>query len=128
VSDSGRNSPGRLGNSPGLLGNDWLSRRRGPSQASTATDADPKASIAVAASDSEEAAIADPKAEARAAAQRERNRRDREAAILAGLDEFDLWLSDQLETGIAAFVANAAGACRRMAQRLVDAKASSQWR
>jgi hypothetical protein len=77
----------------------------------------------VAASVSEEAA--DPKAEARAAAQRERTRRDREASILAGLDEFGLWLSDQLEKGIAAFVANAAGACRRMAQRLVDAKASA---
>jgi hypothetical protein len=103
--------------------NDWLSRRRGPSQAAPATDAAQKASIAVAASVSEEAA--DPKAEARAAAQRERTRRDREASILAGLDEFGLWLSDQLEKGIAAFVANAAGACRRMAQRLVDAKASA---
>jgi hypothetical protein len=30
-----------------------------------------------------------------------------------------------MEKGIAAFVANAAGACRRMAQRLVDAKASA---
>ncbi len=103
--------------------NDWLSRRRGPSQAAPATDAAPKASIAGANSGPEEAA--DPKAEARAAAQRERNRRDREAAILAGLDEFDLWLSDQLEKGIVAFVANAAGACRRMAQRLVDAKATA---
>jgi len=79
--------------------NDWLSRRRGPSQAAQAADAAPKASIA-AASSGEGAAVADPKAEARAAAQRERNRRDREAAILAGLDEFDLWLSDQLETGM----------------------------
>ena len=103
--------------------NDWLSRRRGPSQAAPATA--PKVSIAIAASGGEEPAASDPKAEARAAVQRERNRRDREASILAGLDEFDLWLSDQLETGIAAFVANAAGACRRMAQRLVDAKASA---
>ena len=103
--------------------NDWLSRRRGPSQAAPATA--PKVSIAIAASGGEEPAASDPKEEARAAVQRERNRRDREASILAGLDEFDLWLSDQLETGIAAFVANAAGACRRMAQRLVDAKASA---
>jgi SWIM zinc finger len=94
--------------------NDWLSRRCGPSPAAAAADATPKASIA-AASGGEEAAASDPKAEGRAAAQRERNRQDREAAILAGLDEFDLWLSDQLEKCIAAFVANAAGACRRMA-------------
>jgi hypothetical protein len=104
--------------------NDWLSRRRGPS-AVPAAGAAPQVSIAVAAAGGEEPAASDPKAEARAAAQRERNRADREAAILAGLDEFDLWLSDQLEKGIAAFVANAAGACRRMAQRLVDAKASA---
>jgi SWIM zinc finger len=105
--------------------NDWLSRRRGPSQAAQPADAAPKASIAAAVSGGDVVAAVDPKAEARAAAQRERNRQEREAAILAGLDEFDLWLSDQLEKGIAAFVANAAGACRRMAQRLVDAKASA---
>ena len=75
--------------------NDWLSRRRGPSQAAPAAGAAPKVFIAAAASGGEEPAASDPKAEARAAAQRERNRRDREAAILAGLDEFDLWLSDQ---------------------------------
>src|SRR6202030_3399361 len=72
-----------------------------------------------------EEAASDPKAEARAAAQQERNRQAREGSVLAGLDELDLWLSDQLERGVAAFVANAAGACRQMAQRLVDAKAST---
>lgn len=102
--------------------NDWLSRRRGPSQAAEAADAAPKASVALAVSAAEEAG--DPKTEARAAAQRERNRQEREASILAGLGEFDLWLSDQVDRGIAAFVTNAAGACRQMAQRLVDAKAS----
>src|SRR5580698_2775005 len=104
--------------------NDWLSRRRGPSQATAAAGSAPKASLALATSGEPEAA-ADPKAEARAAAQRERNRQEREATILAGLDELDLWLSDQVERGIAAFLANAASACRQMAQRLVDAKASA---
>jgi SWIM zinc finger len=103
---------------------DWFSRRRGPSQAAPVADAAPKASIANAVSGAAEAVASDPKVEARAAAQRERNRQDREAAVHAGLDELDLWLSDQLDKGIAAFVANAAGACRQMAQRLVDAKAS----
>jgi SWIM zinc finger len=104
--------------------NDWLSRRRGPSQATPPAGAAPRASIADAVSGGEEAAAADPKAEARAVAQRERNRQEREAAILAGLDELDRWLSDQLERGIAGFVANAASACRQIVQRLVDAKAS----
>lgn len=103
--------------------NDWLSRRRGPSQATPPGGA-AKASAAHTASDGEEAAGTDPKAEARAVAQRERNRQEREATILAGLDELDLWLSDQLERGIAGFVANAASACRQIVQRLVDAKAS----
>ena len=66
----------------------------------------------------------DPKAEARAAAARERNRREREAAILAGLDELDIWLSDQVERGVAALVAQSGHACKLIAQRLVDAKAS----
>jgi hypothetical protein len=103
--------------------NDWLSRRRGPSRAGPAAGAAPKASVAVAVSAVEEAS--EPKAEARAAAQRQRNRQDREVSIRAGLDELDLWLSDQLDRGIAAFVTHAASACRQMAQRLVDAKASA---
>jgi hypothetical protein len=103
---------------------DWLSRRRGPSQATAPAGAAAKASFAHSASGGEAAAAADPKAEARAAAQRERNRLEREATILAGLDELDRWLSDQMERGIAGFVANAASACRQIVQRLVDGKAS----
>lgn len=102
---------------------DWLSRRRGPSGQAATSEA-PKASIAAALSAEPVDAPPDPKAEARAQAQRERNLQEREASILAGLDELDLWLQDQLERGIAAFVPDAASACRRMAQRLVDAKAT----
>jgi hypothetical protein len=103
--------------------NEWLARRRGPSQSAQAADAAPKGSIEAAAA--AQGVVSDPKAEARAAAQQERNRQAREASVLAGLDELDRWLSDQLERGVVAFVANAAGACRQMAQRLVDAKAST---
>jgi len=105
--------------SPPQWVNDWLSRRRGPSLATPAAGTALKASLALAVSGELAAAAADPKTEARAAAQRERNRQDREATILAGLDELDLWLSDQVERGIAAFLANAASACRQMAQRLM---------
>jgi hypothetical protein len=105
--------------------NEWLSRRRGPSQAAESTEAVPKATFALAVSSGEEVAAADPKAKAGAAAQRDRNRQEREATILAGLNELDLWLSDQLEKGIASFVANAASSCRLIVKRLVDAKASA---
>lgn len=102
--------------------NDWLSRRRGPTSGTAAAASDkPKASIA-AVEDTE--TIADPKAEARAQAARERNRAERESSIANGLSELDIWLEDQLQAGMAAFPANASSACRVMAQRLFDAKAT----
>jgi hypothetical protein len=105
---------------------DWLSRRRGgstPGKKPDGTDeSKPRPSIRL--TDLPEArAEADPKAEQRAAAARERNRLEREAAVLAGLDELDVWLADQVQQGVANFVAQAAQACRTIAQRLVDAKA-----
>jgi hypothetical protein len=105
---------------------DWMARRRGPAPGAAGAGDAPRASIAAAVSAEAEAEAAetDPKAEARAQAQRERNQRDREASILAGLDELDLWLQDQFDRGVAAFVADAVAACRKMAQRLVDAKAT----
>jgi len=105
--------------------NDWVARRRGPGAASAgaATESGSKASMQAASSDISEA-TPDPKAEARAAAARERNRLEREASVLAGLDDLDVWLSDQVERGLAGFAAQSAQACRLIAQRLVDAKAS----
>jgi hypothetical protein len=107
---------------------DWLKRRRSSAGGSTpaAADAAPAdanvKSIAQALAAEEERA--DPKAETRAAAAREKNRREREEAILTGLDDLDLWLEDQAAAGLAGFAARAAGACRLITQRLVDAKAS----
>ena len=105
---------------------DWQSRRRGPG-ADVADPEKPKPKVSIHAAESAEPAadpIADAKAEARAAAARERNRLEREASIQGGLEELDVWISDQLERGLAGFSAHAAQSCRMMAQRLVDAKAS----
>jgi hypothetical protein len=102
---------------------DWLSRRRGPSGAPSSTEDTPKASIQIAVSAVTETKP-DPKAEARAAAARERNRQEREALILAGLEDLDLWISDQLDRGLAGFAGHSAEACRLIAKRMVDAKAS----
>ena len=103
---------------------DWLGRRRGNSGAADRSEKDdapqPK-NLAQAAS--EKAEEVDLKAEARAEAARERGRRDRENAIMAGLDDLDTWLVDQIETGLAGFGVHAGKSCRAIAQRLVDAKA-----
>src|SRR5262250_1615142 len=105
---------------------DWLSRRRGSSSAPAKNEEEtqpkPRPSIRLT-EIPEAAATADAKAEQRAAAARERNRVEREEAVLAGLDDFDTWLSDQVQHGMANFVAQTAQVCRTIAQRLVDAKA-----
>lgn len=107
---------------------EWLSRRRGASTAPTKAEDEPKKTKArpsIRLTEVPEAeAKPDPKAEQRAAAARERNRLEREVAVLAGLEDLDTWLSDQVQHGMANFVAQAAQACRTIAQRLVDAKAS----
>jgi len=106
---------------------DWLSRRRGKSTTAIKDEDDeqPKPKPSIRLTEIPEAAEKhDPKAEQRAAAARERNRVEREAAVLAGLDDLDTWLSDQVQHGMATFVAQTAQACRTIAQRLVDAKAS----
>lgn len=106
---------------------DWLSRRRGKSTTAIKDEDEeqpkPKPSIRLT-EIPEVAEKPDPKAEQRAAAARERNRLEREAAVLAGLDDLDIWMSDQVRHGMATFIAQTAQACRTIAQRLVDAKAS----
>ena len=110
---------------------DWLSRRRPkangpPSQADKAEVGRRKAaaSMTVALQETDEAKPADPKAIARAEAQRQRLKEDREATVLAGLDELDRWILDQLNLGLAAFAQRAVQATKTLSTRLVDAKAS----
>jgi hypothetical protein len=101
---------------------DWLSRRR-PKNAARSEGTASGASIAAAMAESAEIAADDPAAAARAAAQRQRLREQREAAILAGLDELDRWILDQLQAGLAGFAQRAAQSARTIVTRLVDAKA-----
>lgn len=109
------------GSPPDWVG-DWLSRRRGPGSRPAESSDAPRASIAATSAAAPDEAP-DPKGEARAAAQRERLRQEREASILRGLDELDIWLGDQLEQGFASFPTVAVERCRLVVQRLVDAKA-----
>ncbi len=48
-----------------------------------------------------------------------------DAAISLGLLEFQQWIADQLRTGVAGFIKQASDKCRRIAARLVDAKAGA---
>lgn len=109
---------------------DWTARRRPgagrPASRPLADDAQPKVAPSLDAAlmaEPEEAKPADPKAAARAEAQRKRLREEREAAALAGLDEFERWAFDQLGQGMAGFAARAQASVRAVSQRLVDAKA-----
>jgi SWIM zinc finger len=103
---------------------DWAGRRRGPAVATAVGSPieKPKHSLAAAEEALEEDAP-DPQAEARAAKQRERLKLEREASILAGLDELDRWIGDVMARGLSAFLKDASSLCRMAAQRLVDAKA-----
>src|SRR5215471_4742372 len=103
---------------------DWLARRRGPGRSPAPDKAEAKAKVSITTALEQESPAPDPKAQARAAAQRERNRAEREASILAGLDELDRWILDQLERGLAGFQSVAREQCGLAARRLVDAKAS----
>jgi SWIM zinc finger len=102
---------------------DWLARRRPGATALKQAAATEKTKASAANVEAAEPAVDDPKAAARAAAQRERNRAEREAAILAGLDELDTWITDALQAGLASFMPAAGERCRKIVQRLVDAKA-----
>ncbi|MGJ5175663.1 SWIM zinc finger family protein [Bradyrhizobium oligotrophicum] len=107
---------------------DWSARRRGTSSRPgkprpEGDDAGAPPSLDAALADAATTAPADPKAAARAEAQRERIKAEREAAILAGLDELEHWIADQLNQGLADFATRAAAAGRTLSTRLVDAKA-----
>ncbi len=105
---------------------EWSGRRRPktPGGGAEAAAAAPRASASLA---EVEAATPPPekdeKALERAAAQSARLKEQREAAILAGLEELDRWLLDQVDRGLAAFLTGMYEQCRLAARRLVDAKA-----
>jgi hypothetical protein len=109
----------------------WLARRRpraggaAPSAGNAGADGPqvPSASMAAALAEADTGKPADPKAIARAEAQRQRLKEEREATVLAGLDELDRWILDQLSLGLAGFAQRAAQSIRTLSTRLVDAKA-----
>jgi hypothetical protein len=128
------NTPDRFveGDAPEWV-NDWIGRRRGKTPAAAAAETKPQeapnsgktrgGSIAIALAEAPVEAPPSPKAAARAEAQSQRLRQEREASVLDGVANLELWIADQLGHGLAGFSNNASQTCRAMAARLVDAKA-----
>ena len=107
----------------------WVSRRRGNAATDSAEGStESKVSISHAAADAIKpekklSAEEQKKKAERAAKQQLRNREKREQSILQGLDELDLWITDQIEEGFAGFETRAQEQSRTLIKRLVDAKA-----
>lgn len=106
---------------------DWLGRRRrGGGAPEREAGAAPAARIAVAdASPAASAPADDAAARARNEAATLKRRQQTEDAVRAGLDDLQQWIGDQVRSGVAAFVDDAPARCRRIASRLVDAKAAA---
>ena len=102
---------------------DWVRRRRTSSARADVQEGEATEPKSLSQATVQPIEEVDPKAEARAAAARDRSRREREEAVLAGLDDLDRWLVDQADAGLAGFAQHASKSCRAIAQRLVDAKA-----
>lgn len=67
----------------------------------------------------------DPKVEARRQAASEKRAEETRRSVLAATEDLEMWIADQLRTGLTAFLADLAARCRRIAARLVDAKAGA---
>ncbi len=103
---------------------DWMGRRRKGGAATVAkAAAEPKSLTA--ASAAPEPTVIDPAAEARRIAAQAKRATDTRRQVAAGLDDLELWIADQLRTGLAGFIGEASERCRRIAARLVDAKAGA---
>jgi SWIM zinc finger len=104
--------------------NDWMGRRR-KAAAPAASGASGEAKSLSTARDTAADAPPDPKAEERKRAASEKRAQDTRRSVHAATEDLDGWISDQLRTGLAGFLNEASERCRRIAARLVDAKAGS---
>jgi hypothetical protein len=121
-------NPGTFGVSdPPEWVNDWLGRRR-----KSSTDKSDQAAVTAqkninsAGNDTEE--LSPEEIEKKEAAKEKRTaqlKENTDSSVREGLDEFQQWVKDQLRTGVGTFLKEITDRCRRIAARLVDAKAAN---
>lgn len=105
---------------------DWLGRRRKAAGAAPRSGNMPDApKNLVAAQETEPEEATDPKVLARRAEAARKRAADTERTIRDGLDELEQWIADQLRLGLSGFLQEFTERCRRIAARLVDAKAAA---
>lgn len=105
---------------------EWLGRRRKTGGAATAGGAaghDGKSLAAAQAVEAEKPV--DPKVAARNEAAAAKRAQATQASVADGLAEMEAWIADQLRTGLAEMLGDLTARCRRIASRLVDAKAAA---
>ncbi len=101
---------------------EWMGRRRKGTGAPMAAGA---AKSLDAARLAEAPKPVDADAEARRIAAANRRAADTRRSVRAATEDLDMWIADQLRTGLAGFVAEHGERCRRVAARLVDGKAAA---
>ncbi|WP_422375415.1 SWIM zinc finger family protein [Roseibium sp.] len=104
--------------------NDWLGRRRTTS-AATKPELSKTGKSLTAARIPVAEKTEDPQAESRRKAAAEKRAKDTRAALIAAADDLELWIADQLRTGLAGFLDDCSNRCRAIAARLVDGKAQA---
>ncbi len=105
--------------------NDWLGRRRKGTGKPESGAESGKKSIIEAQTPQESAKTEDPAATQRREAAQRKRADTTQRSIAAGLDELDQWIADQLRLGLSGFIDASTERCRRIAARLVDAKAAA---
>lgn len=105
---------------------EWMGRRKKTANTEddgASTQADGK-SIAMA-KVAEPAKPVDEATLARREAAAQKRAAETRAAILGAMDDLELWIEDQLRTGLSALLADVSARCRAIAARMVDGKAGS---
>jgi hypothetical protein len=103
--------------------NDWLGRRRKGTAPAAATSGATK-SLATARR-AQVGPVLDPVAEAGRKAAVAKRAQDTRRSVRAATEDLDVWIADQLRTGLPGFLGDVVARCRRIASRLVDAKAGA---
>ncbi|MGI9415768.1 MAG: SWIM zinc finger family protein, partial [Hyphomicrobiales bacterium] len=99
---------------------DWVGRRRKTGTAAKAKDTGADKGLVAAVK-----AAPDPKTEARRKAAAEKRVLETRSSVRAATEDMEQWIADQLRTGLGGFLGELNDRCRRIAARLVDAKAAA---